>query len=156
MRALLASCQLGYGTPQGTEAAVHAACLYLNNLQPSQMILKLDFGNAFNRICYDKMLCAVGDLAPELAPFVFSAYSEPSSPFWGDTSLLLSERVQQGDPVGPLLFCLTIHKLVYQLGCELCLFYLDDETLGGNPEQVLQDLRLVEQGGKELGLSLNH
>lgn len=64
--------------------------------------------------------------------------------------------MQQGDPLGPQLFCLVIHKLVSQLGCKLCLFYLEDGTLGSNPEQVLQDLRLVEQGGKELGLSLNH
>ena len=32
---LLAPCQLGYGTPQGAEAAVHAAHLFFNNLQPS-------------------------------------------------------------------------------------------------------------------------
>ena len=88
---------------QSTEAAVHAACLYLKNLQPGQVILKLDFRNAFNTIRCDKMLCAVGDLAPKLAPFVFSADSEPSSLFWGDTSLLSSEGVQQGDPLGPLL-----------------------------------------------------
>ena len=113
----------------------------------------LDFRNAFNSIRHDKMLCAVGDLAPELAPFVFSAYSEPSSLFWRDTSLMLSEGVQQRDPLEPLLLCLTIHKLVSQLGCELCLFCLDDGTLGGNPEQVVQDLHLVEEGGKELGLS---
>ena len=42
MRILLAPCQLGYGTPQGAEAAVHAAHLFFNNLQPSEVILKLD------------------------------------------------------------------------------------------------------------------
>ena len=39
---------------------------------------------------------------------------------------------------------------------EFCFFYLDDGTLGGDAEQALQDLRLVEQGAGELGLSLNH
>ena len=104
MGALLATRQLGYGTPQGAEAAVHAARLYLNNIKPGQVILKLDFRNALISIRRDKMLLVVGDLAPELAPFVFSAYSEPSSLFWGDTSLMSSEGVQQGDPLGPLLF----------------------------------------------------
>ena len=68
MRLLLASCQLGYGTAIGCETAVHATHLYLSNLRPGQVILKLDFENAFNCIRRDKMLHAVSDLAPEFAP----------------------------------------------------------------------------------------
>ena len=66
------------------------------------------------------------------------------------------EGVQQGDPLGHLLFCLTIHELTTQLESDLCMFYLDDGTLGGSPEGVIRDLWLVEQGAAELGLSLNH
>ena len=156
MGELLAPRQLGYGTALGCEAAVHATRLYLRNLQSGQVLLKLDFENAFNCIRRDKMLQAVSDLAPELAPFVHASYSEPSTLFWGETSLMSAEGVQQGDPLGPLLFCLTIHKLTSQLKSEFCLFYLDDGTLGGDAEQTLQDLRSVELGAKELGLCLNH
>lgn len=39
----LALRQLGYGTAQGAEAAVHATRLHLNNLQADQVIVKLDF-----------------------------------------------------------------------------------------------------------------
>ena len=53
------------------------------------------------------------------------------------------EGVQQGDPLGPLFFCLTIHELTIQLESDLCMFYLDDGTLGGSPDEVLRDLRLV-------------
>ena len=81
MGALLAPRQLGYGIPQGAEATVHAARLYLNNLQLCQVILKLDFRNAFSSIHRDKMLCVVGKRTAELVPFVFSAYSKPSSLF---------------------------------------------------------------------------
>ena len=139
-----------------SEAAVHAARLYLDNLQPNEVILKLDFKNAFNTIRRDKMLKSVRSLAPELAPFVYSAYSEPSILFWGEQTLMSREGVQQGDPLGPLLFCLTIHELTIQLESDLCMFYLDDGTLGGSPDEVLRDLRLVEQGAAELGLTLNH
>ena len=63
--------------------------------------------------------------------------------------------MQQGDPLGPLLFCLTIHPLVSQLCSEFRVFYLDDGTLGGSVEDVLSDFRLVEEVAAELGLSLN-
>ena len=131
MGALLAPRQLGYGTPHGAEAVVHAARLYLDNLQPNEVILKLDFKNAFNTIRRDKMLKSVRSLAPELAPFVYSAYREPSNLFWGEQTLMSREGVQQGDPLDPLLFCLTIHELTIQLEANLCMFYLDDGTLVG-------------------------
>ena len=45
-----------------------------------------------------------------------------------------AEGVQQGDPLGPLLFCLTIHQLCSRMKSELS---LDDGTLGGKVEDVL-------------------
>ena len=124
----------------GTEAAVHAARLYLRDIEPSKAVLKLDFKNAFNTIRRDKMLEAVQKLAPGLFSFVHSAYSSPSTLFWADNTLQSAEGVQQGDPLGPLLFCLTIHELGSQLESELCLFYLDDGTLGGSVESIKHDL----------------
>ena len=153
--ALLAPRQLGFGIPRGAEAAVHATRHYVDNLQPGHLVLKLDFRNAFNCARRDKMLDAVKDLAPGLLPFVYFAYCEPSSLFWGDKLLQSAEGVQQGDPLGPLLFCLTIHQLLLQLNSEFCIFYLDDGTLGGRTEDVLRDLLTVQQVGRELGLSLN-
>ena len=43
MGTLLAPRQLGYGVKGGAEAAVHAARLYLHNLDPSRALVKLDF-----------------------------------------------------------------------------------------------------------------
>ena len=53
MGALLAPRQLGYGTPLGAEAAVHAACIYLRNLRPDDVLLRLDFRNAFTAYVED-------------------------------------------------------------------------------------------------------
>ena len=155
MGALLAPRQLGYGTKLGSEAAVHAARLFLQHAESSAVMVKLDFCNAFNSIRWDKMLECVQDLAPDLFAYVHSAYSAPSSLFWGDKILHSAEGLQQGDPLGPLLFCLSIHHLCTQLKSELCIFYLDDGTLGGSMETVLHDLALVEQLGSKLGLKLN-
>ena len=66
-----------------------------------------------------------------------------------------SEGVQQGDPIGPLLFCLTIHKLISNLKAEFNVFYLDDGTIGGNLDDIFDDLKSIEEKGKELGLHLN-
>ena len=54
MTDLLAPRQLGFGVKGGAEAAVHAARVYLRNLQPSSAMVKLDFCNAFNTIRRDK------------------------------------------------------------------------------------------------------
>ena len=154
MAALLAPHQLGYGVRGGAEAAVHAARLYVRDLKQC-CILKLDFKNAFNTLRRDKMLQAVQTFIPVLLPFVHSSYSAPSSLCWGDKIIQSMEGVQQGDPLGPLLFCLTIHPLVSLLKSELSIWYLDDGTIGGTAEVVRHDLEVVNREGAKLGLQLN-
>ena len=147
---------MGYGIKRGIEIAIHSARVYLSNLPHDHLILKLDFKNAFNTIRRDKMLLAVKDLAPSLLPFVHSVYCSPSSLFWGTEVIQSSEGVQQGDPLGPLLFCLTIHNMCSQLKSELRMFYLDDGTLGGTLTDVLKDLQLITKEAHSLGLQLNY
>ena len=98
------------------------------------------------------MIAAVKQLAPELLPLVTCAYSTPSFLFLGEDIIPSSEGVQQGDPLGPLLFCL---DLVQQLQSEFNVFFLDDGTLGGSLEGVLEDFSTVERMVGELGLQLN-
>ena len=102
------------------------------------------------------MMAAVRQKVPELFTLVYSAYSAPSSLFVGDTVIQSAEGVQQGDPLGPLLFCITTIGIMEHLRSELYIFYLDDCTLGGTGETVLHDLQLVEQEAGQLGLNLNH
>ena len=156
MGALLASLQLGYGTPMGAEAAVHATPMYLCNIQPGQLLLKVDFPNAFNCIRRDKFLQSVLNKIPCLFSFVSTAYSNSSFLFFGTYIIESAEGVQQGDPLGPLLFSLTIHHLVRSLESEFKLFYLDDGTMGGHLSNVMNDLKQIEQATEELGLVLNH
>ena len=119
-------------------------------------MLKLDFKNAFNSLRRDKMLQSVIKFSPAFFRFVQSAYEKPSCLFCGDHILQSAEGVQQGDPMGPLLFCISIHDLVSKLQSELVVFYLDDGTIGGSFQDVLADLRLVELKASKLGLELNH
>ena len=117
----------------------------------SNCILKLDFKNSFNSIRRDKVLEAVQSFAPIIYPFIHSAYSSPSMLFWEDKIIDFAEGVQQGDPLGPLLFCLTLHQLCGHLKSVT----LDDGTLGGKVEDMVRDLDLIVHKGAELGLLLN-
>ena len=78
MGELLVPQQLGFGVSGGSEAAIHAARIYLCHLGPGKAVLKLDFRNVFNTIHRDKMLSAVLEHAPCLHPFLHSVYSSSS------------------------------------------------------------------------------
>ena len=151
----LAPQQLGCGVPLGCEAAAHATRLYLHNMSPGHLLLKLDFKNAFNTLRRDKMLESVKEYAPELFTLVHSAYELPSLLFCGDHIVESGERVQQGDPLGPLLFCFAIQPLVFKFWSEFSVFYLDDGTIGGCVEDVINDIPLVEEEAGRAGLQLN-
>ena len=48
--ALLGPRQLGFGVQGGCEGAVHTARRFVENMQPGQVLLKIDFMNVFNTI----------------------------------------------------------------------------------------------------------
>ena len=62
--------------------------------------------------------------------------------------------MQQGDPLGPLLFCLVLHQQSLHLRYDFQVLYLDDVTLGGSCEDLIHDIHVM-RNAVELGLSLN-
>jgi len=65
------------------------------------------------------------------------------------------EGAQQGDPIGPLLFCNTVHPLLSSLQCILNIGFLDDVVLGGHVDVEASDVAEIIRLGAEIGLSLN-
>ena len=139
MTELLPPHQLGFGVSQGAECAVHAARFFANNLGPHQALVKVDFRNAFNCVRRDKVMAAIEEFLPSLLPFIHSAHSSSLKLFWEDAEVISAEGVQQGDTIGPLLFCITIHKMVLQMQTAFNVWYLDDGTLGGGEEECPKD-----------------
>ena len=97
---------------------------------------------------------------PELLPWVSWCYG--SHPFlWHPLGMITSQSgVQQGDPLGPMLFALVLPKLVSSVeaddGCFNLLlnhWYLDDGVLAGDRLAVSRALNLIEELGPNLGFT---
>ena len=154
--AWLAPRQLGFGVKGGAEAAAHATRRYLQELSPNSVIAKLDFKNAFNSIRRDVVIDEVQSFFPDMLRFVVACYGEPSHLFFGDHIILSAEGVQQGDPLGPLLFCLAINDLLAAVTSELVIGYLDDITIGGERDKVIGDIKTLQEAAASIGLVLNN
>src|SRR6218665_2908547 len=122
---------------------------------PDQVLVKLDFANAFNTLRRDVMLKSVLDIIPELYPFVHQAYSTPSVLKFGDMLLSSQMGPQQEDPLGPLLFSLPLQPVLHSLESALRVGFLDDLTLGSEIGAVSRDVDILSGLRLKLGLCLN-
>ena len=150
--------QLGVSVKGGAEAAVHAVrTIITNNIASNdhKIVVKLDMMNALNSVRRDHVLQTCMDRTPEIAKLSFLAYSKLSSVNASGHSISSSTGVQQGDPIGPLLYALAVDQIASGVEPELSVWYLDDATIGGSPESVLSDVQRCINGLKRIGLIVN-
>lgn len=146
VRSELRSCfwpvQVGVGTPAGAELAVHTVRAWMHRQQEStgKVLVKLDFRNAFNEISRQAVVSAAHAAFPGLARYTTWCYAHPSYLHFGSSTTVLSAGgVQQGDPLGPLLFAAAIQPIVKELQAgplDMTLFYLDDGIIAGDVPAV--------------------
>ena len=97
---------------------------------------------------------------PELLPWASWCYSQHPI-LWHPLGYLHSEQgVQQGDPLGPLLFSLVMNILVPEITSNgVCAdlsddaWYLDEGALVGPRSAVFRALPIIQELGPSLGLS---
>jgi hypothetical protein len=148
--------QLGFGTKGGVEAGAHAARLYVSHQHTGpRAFLKMDFVNAFNMVRRDQILHSVISKAPGIYPFLWQCYRHPSLLAYGEEHIISQRGVQQGDPLGPALFCLAVHSIASQMSSAFNVWYLDDATIADKPHIVAQDLSKVLSASKAAGMELN-
>ena len=153
--------QFGVGTPNGAEAVLHSANRFLNcfHSDGSLAMLTVDFSNAFNLVDRTALLREVNCRCPGIYPWVKFIYAQPARLYVGNDCIGATTGVQQGDPLGPLLFALALHPLVLQVqeNCKLPFhaWYLDDGTIMGDTTEVAKALDIIRSEGPSLGLKLN-
>ncbi|GKA61491.1 putative reverse transcriptase domain-containing protein [Tanacetum coccineum] len=113
-------------------------------------MLLVDFQNAFNLVDRTVMLEEVRLRCLAISCWVELCYSSPARLYYGEHSLWSCQGVQQGDPLGPLLFSLVLHPLICKIrdSFNLC-------TIVGDTLVVGKVLELITEDGPRYGLHLN-
>ena len=123
------------------------------------VMLKIDFTNAFNMIDSRIFLSEIAAHFPEIYNWVHLCYAHDSILNYDGHEIISSCGVQQGDPLGPLLFAFGLSKLTSQINehCKLLMniWYCDDGVLVGEIDEVQKTLSLVTVEGKKIGLHVN-
>ncbi|GKF33322.1 putative reverse transcriptase domain-containing protein [Tanacetum coccineum] len=153
--------QFGVGVSGGGEAILHA----MNRLIEGRgddvglSMFLVDFKNAFNLVDREVMLEEVRVRCPAISRWVEFCYSSPARLYYGEHTLWSCHGVQQGDPLGPLLFSLVLHPLICKIrdsfNLSLHAWYLDDDTTIGDTLVVGKVLELIMEDGPRCGLHLN-
>ena len=154
---------VGVGVKVGCETVVHAVSRIQEDptTQPSdKWTLLLDFSNAFNSISRSHMFEEIQARIPTLTPWMESCYGTQPFLHLGDHTILSSSGVQQGDPLGPLGFALTLQPIIEHIrdevpGLNINAWYLDDGSLCGSAAVLAKALKIVEDEGPSRGLQLN-
>ena len=152
--------QLGVGTPGGCEAAVHAARLFVHSPEHAdvgsiRVLIKIDVKNAFNTLHRASFLQCIRDSCPQIYSLLRQAYCDVSPLYYGSTNIQSRTGLQQGDPLASVSFALAINSAVRGITCPFNTWFLDDGTLGGELELVLQNLASLQREFLAMGLELN-
>ena len=153
--------QYGVAASAGAERVIHLCRRLMRNNEENENITfcKVDLRNAFNNVSRPVFIFLTRKHFPELSPWVEWCYANHSGLTFGNDFITSAEGVQQGDPLGPLLFSLVLAEVTEEIASNsnlrTQLWYLDDGVLVGEPKEVRKALDVLDEIGPKWGLFLN-
>ncbi|KAL0206341.1 hypothetical protein P9112_001648 [Eukaryota sp. TZLM1-RC] len=150
--------QFGIKTVEGASVASMTSDVFFNS-QQHQYIFNLDFKNAFNSVKRNCIFDVLLQDFPELSAYFYLFYGKKSDLIFDSFTLESSSGVKQGDPLGPLLFCLAIHNIIKMTQQDFpdlrIVAYMDDISIIGSFESISRVSEDIAAKYKEIGLALN-
>ena len=153
--------QIGVAQPLGTEVCLKTAKKWCgrNRNNQSAILVKIDFTNAFNSVDRQTFLEQCRHQFPGLSRWAEWCYAQPSRLYFGSETISSERGVQQGDPIGPILFALAIQPLLQDLSkserLQLIYSYLDDLILAGDQQTVAGAFHFLKTAASKIGLTFN-
>jgi hypothetical protein len=174
--------QVGVGVSHAAEATLHAFNRLLQEpdfLSEDTTFAAVDIENAFNSVLRQAFMDELVAHFPALAKWVYYTYGCAALVFAGAETILATSGVQQGDPLGPLLFALALQPLLTELkmlGCSISptpslpaveaaaprtdrlqlVAFLDDITIAApTADLAVQALRTLHSSAEAIGLTVS-
>jgi hypothetical protein len=157
--------QLGCMAPNASETVIHDLTLHMER-NPSHILCHIDAANAFNSQKRFAFLQEVHTHFPALLPLAAQFYLHESDLLiWGNKHqelrrLKSRSGQQQGDTLGPFLFCLGIHPVLERAHAAfpnvLIRAICDDIHLAGPDADVAAAFNLIRKGLADMHLTLSY
>ena len=155
LRRQLPPVQLGVGVSGGCEAATHAVCAFVQSpvVPGNNVLVKLDLKKCIQYCETRLQVCS--SRAPSILRLASTAYATSSHLVIGNKTIISETGIQQGDPLGPVLFAFAVDKIARSVRSHINIWYLDDATIGGPVESVCEDLCRIIPMLSNIGLEVN-